>query len=124
MLKTTNREIYQAKDALQRLLNRNDIPAKYAINILRFAKKYNTEFETIDTQRLAIYRKYGEEKDRVITVPQDSENYEVFLKEVNELMDAEVKFDASMIVLPGNVDTLILSLDDLIVLDPFIKFTD
>jgi hypothetical protein len=124
MLKTTNRAIFQAKDALQRLLSRTDIPAKYAINVLRFAKKYNPEYETIDTQRLSIFRKYGEEKDKVITVPTDSPNYATFLKEVNELLDAECKFDAPIIVLPGNIDALILSLDDLIVLEPFIKFAD
>uniref|UniRef100_A0A6M3L7A8 Uncharacterized protein n=1 Tax=viral metagenome TaxID=1070528 RepID=A0A6M3L7A8_9ZZZZ len=129
-MKTTNRELYQAKEAIQGLLNRMDLPAKHKVGILRFARKYNEQYAVIDTARLEVFRKYGEEKDKVVTVPSNSPKMDEFLKELNELLDEPVEFDAIPMRIPASVNVkgerqdIFIDMADLINLDPFIVFID
>ena len=120
-MKTTNGQIYITKDALQRLVDMEAMPAKYGIKILRMAKMLNNEIGLIEESKNKLIKKYGEEKDGKISVSPKSEKFVDFLKEMNEMMAVEVKLDMEKAQIP---DSIAMSIRDLSALEPYIELIE
>lgn len=63
------------------------VSAKLAYKMARFAQEVSKPLELIEKQRIALFKKYGEEKDGQIEVPK--EKVEEFQKELTELYSTE-----------------------------------
>ncbi len=124
-MEVTNGQVVIAKDAMQNLVNRRDIPAKYHVNILRFARKFSEEVGVINEARNAIILKYKKEGEQEIT--QGSEHYEDCYKEIALLMAEDSKMDIEPVKVPGVItkdgveQDIFIDVADLLVLDPFIE---
>jgi hypothetical protein len=117
-MKLKNGTIFVCKEPLQRLVDREDLPVKYGIKVVRLARKVNEEIASIESMRNNLIKKYGEEKDGKIQIKEDSENFPKFVVEYTELMDSEVDLEFEKIVIPDN---LIVPTKDLATLEPFIE---
>jgi len=63
------------------------VSAKLAYKMARLAAEVSKPLETLEEQRNKLFKKYGEEKDGQITIPQ--KNLEKFQKEMSELLETE-----------------------------------
>ena len=63
------------------------VSAKLAYKMARLAAEVSKPLETLEEQRNALFKKYGEEKDGQITIPQ--KNLNKFQKEMTELLETE-----------------------------------
>jgi len=63
------------------------VSAKLAYKMARPAAEVSKPLETLEEQRNALFKKYGEEKDGQITIPQ--KNLNKFQKEMTELLETE-----------------------------------
>jgi len=124
-VKVTNGQVVIAKEAMQGLMNRKDIPAKYLVNILRYARKFSEEISVINEARNAIILKYTKEGEKEIT--QGSEHYEECYKEIALLMAEDSSMDVEPVKIPGTIikdgveQDIYFEGQDLLVLDPFIE---
>lgn len=63
------------------------VSAKLAYKMARLANEVSKPLEILEQQRAALFKKYGEEKDEQISIPQ--KNVQKFQKEFTDLMDTE-----------------------------------
>lgn len=63
------------------------VSAKLAYKMARLAAEVSKPLETLEEQRTALFKKYGEEKDGQIVIPE--KNIKKFQKELTELFDTE-----------------------------------
>lgn len=63
------------------------VSAKLAYKMARLAAQVTKPLETLEEQRTALFKKYGEEKDGQITIPE--KNVKKFQKEMTELLETE-----------------------------------
>ncbi len=120
-MKLSNRDIYDSREALQRLVARPDIPARYGIEIARMAKKLGDEIGLIDQQRVGLVKKYGKPEGRDFVVEPDTDEFDKFLAEMDELLDANTELIITKARVPNNIDIAVV---DLMHLDPFIEIVD
>lgn len=67
--------------------NQGGVSAKLAYKMARLANEVSKPLEILEQQRAALFKKYGEEKDEQISIPQ--KNVQKFQKEFTDLMDTE-----------------------------------
>lgn len=67
--------------------NQGGVSAKLAYKMARLANEVSKPLEILEQQRTALFKKYGEEKDEQISIPQ--KNIQKFQKEFTDLMDTE-----------------------------------
>lgn len=67
--------------------NQGGVSAKLAYKMARLANEVSKPLEILEKQRTALFKKYGEEKDEQISIPQ--KNVQKFQKEFTDLMDTE-----------------------------------
>ena len=63
------------------------VSAKLAYKMARLAAQVTKPLETLEEQRNALFKKYGEEKDGQITIPE--KNVKKFQKEMTDLLETE-----------------------------------
>lgn len=67
--------------------NQGGVSAKLAYKMARLANEVSKPLEILEKQRTALFKKYGEEKDEQISIPQ--KNVQKFQKEFTDLMETE-----------------------------------
>jgi hypothetical protein len=104
-VKITNGEIYNdIRPALGKLIQ-TKLPVKTAFVVARFAKKTQEFIESIENVRNNLITQYGETgKTGQPIINPKSESWEPFSKEYNELMEIEVEFPDTKIILPGSIE--------------------
>lgn len=120
-MKLKNGDLFLCKEPLKRLVERDDIPIKYGLPIARLARKLGEEIDLIDQKREGLIRKYGEQKDKNVSITPESTNWEKFVNEFNELIEIEVEVNVKPVKIPG--DTIIPE-KDLLSLMPFLEVED
>lgn len=124
-MKLLNGEIFNAKEPLQKLLEK-ELPVRVAYGLAKMANKLNAEFQAIEQVRMGLIRKYGEaDKDNPmqITVKLESEKYPKFVEEMNELMNQEVEVVIEKVKLPQEVDGKALQIEPSVLM-PLEKFVE
>lgn len=80
-------EINMLSKTLEKIYN-VEISATKAYKMLKLLKSIREEINNIEEIRKKLFEKYGEEKNGQISIKQ--ENINVFMKELNEMMNEEV----------------------------------
>uniref|UniRef100_A0A6M3KD15 Uncharacterized protein n=1 Tax=viral metagenome TaxID=1070528 RepID=A0A6M3KD15_9ZZZZ len=128
MPKVNNGQVIMAKEAVQGLANRRDIPAKYHVALLRWTRKFIDELAAVQDARNSIILKYAGEEGTTVNV--DDEHYKDCLKEVSDLMLEESKLDEELVKIPGTVtkdgaeQDIFIDGADLLMLEPFIEIIE
>lgn len=117
-MKLTNGSVFLCREPLQHITNRDDIPIKYAMPLVKMAKKLGEEIDLISERRNRLITKYGEEKDGNVGVDPTGENWGKFIKDLTELMELETEVNISPVKIPDNI---IIPTKDLIALEPFLE---
>ena len=119
-MKISQGELFQIKEPLQRLTERDDIAIKYAMPLVRMAKKLNDEINLIEGKKNKLVMKYGDkdEKTGQVSINEASPNWEKFIKEFNELMEFEVELTINPVKIPSEV---VIPNKDLILLEKFLE---
>jgi hypothetical protein len=120
-VKLTNNEIFSSKEAFDHLIDRDDIPVKYAMPLIRMAKKLTEEVGLIETRRNRLIKKYGVEKDGKVFVSPDVPDWDKALVEFTELMNLEIDVNIEKAKIPSNI---IIPNKDLMMLEPFLEVVD
>jgi hypothetical protein len=68
-----------------------DLPIPVTYRFTNFFSVMDKEFTDIETKRLELVKKYGQDNDGTITVSED--NKEKFLKKFEEILDKEIELD-------------------------------
>ena len=132
-MKLKNGEIFSASASFAKLMEK-DFPVKNSIALRQLINKLSEPLKVIEDVRQGLVRKHGKEglkgsgRLEIIT-PNDpqgrpvSKSFPKFLEELNELMLQEVEVEFEIVKLPLEVDgkPLQLSVNDLVVLEKFIK---
>ncbi len=119
-MRLKNLDIFCSKEPLQRLMEQ-ELPVKYAIQVARLAKKLEPEMAVIEQQRNGLIIKYGTLKDNSYNINPDSEKWDAFVKDHDELMDLETEVIFSKAQIP---DSISIPVKDLMFLDEFIEIVD
>ena len=117
-MKLTNGDLYVSREAFQRLIERDDIPVRYAFEIVKLVKKLNLDLVAIEDQRLGLIRKYGKEAKGQIKIEQGDDNFSKFVVDFNELMQIETEVVFIKVKIPDNIK---ITGQDLAALEPFIE---
>jgi len=120
-MKLTNGDVFLCKEALQHLTDRDDIPIKYSMPIVRMAKKLNEEHVLIDQKRNRLIQKYGETKEGQVSIKPDNPNWDKFVQEFTELMNLETEVNITPAKIP---ETIIIPNKDLMFLEPFLEVVE
>lgn len=83
----------QAENLAIALNTLTDIKGVVGFKIARNLRMIQDELREYYQFKEELFRKYGEEKEGSLVVDKDGENFPLFLKELQPLMDAEVSFD-------------------------------
>ncbi|MFA5037693.1 MAG: hypothetical protein WC479_11020 [Candidatus Izemoplasmatales bacterium] len=118
-MKIKNVDLYACKEPLQNLMARGDMPVKYGYPIAKLARKVLEEIAVIDETRNGLIKKFGTTDPKgMVKIEPESENWNKFVVEYNELMTIDNELPVKKVQLPDNIN---LPLSDLVTLDPFIE---
>lgn len=120
-MKLTNGELFASREAFGRLIQRDDLPVKYAFEIVKLVKKLGTDMSAIEDQKNGLIKKYGTEKNGQIQVEQSGENFGKFVVDFNELMKIETEVIFEKVKIPDNIK---ITGQDLAALEPFIEIVE
>ena len=97
-MKLKNGEIWRAYPQLVEL-SKVKLPVKPSIGVAKLANKLQQPYVVVDGERGKLVAKYGKENEegRGISIGVESENWAVFIQELDEMFDMEwdedIKFD-------------------------------
>ena len=83
----------QAEILAENLLSLKDIKGSAGVKIARNLRMINDELREYYQFKQELFRKYGEEKDGVLMINKESENFPLFMKEIEPIASQEVDFD-------------------------------
>ena len=86
-------KISQAKQLSIALNTMMEEKGTIALKLMRNKRMIDEELKEYYKLEADLFRKYGEEKDGQLVIAKDSENYPLFLKEIEPLNNEEVSFD-------------------------------
>jgi len=100
-MKLTNGEIFQAWVPLQRI-SEISLPVRVSLAVAKLSNKLKDSFNTIESVRNSLIRKYGEldPKTNMIAISPESANIGKFADELKELFDQEEEVAFGKIKLP------------------------
>ena len=119
-MKLTNGEIYNAREALEKLTQAK-LPLRASYELAMMATKLRNQIMVIEKLRLGLLQTYGDkdgDNPNQLKINPQSEKFPQFAKELGELMTIEVDIDIEAVTLP---DTLEVEPATLMALDKFIK---
>ena len=119
-MKTTLKKIVNAKDVFVKL-SQKTLPVKESYNIAKLIRAVDAELAVYNSERMKLFKKYGEliedgKKYRVLP-----ENEELFYKELNELLEQEVELAVKPVCLMSD---LFISAQELLAIEDFIEVTE
>jgi hypothetical protein len=83
------------------------LPVKMWYSLSYTKNKLESADKVTEAARIKLVEKYGEKDEKgIITIPQDSENYEPFMKEYADLLEMVVEVEVRKIKLSGLEDAL------------------
>ena len=104
-MQLTNREVFSAKEPLEKLLEEK-FPVKVSYGLAKLASKLNDQFEIIEKVRNGLVKTYGEaDEDNQVIVKSDSKNFPKFAKELDELFEQKIELVVATVMLPEKVTT-------------------
>ena len=86
-------KISQAKQLSIALNTMMEEKGTIALKLMRNKRMIDEELKEYYALEESLFRKYGEEKDGQLVIAKDSENYPLFLKEIEPLNNEEVSFE-------------------------------
>lgn len=113
-------DIVNKNQILKQIVETKDIPVTFKFKVLGVMKAIEPFLVNLETIRNELINKYGETKeDGTISLARESENFPVFAKEYEELLNGETdydmpKFKASEIMNIGIDTNLLLGMYDII----------
>ena len=119
-MKLTNGEIYNAREALEKLTQAK-LPLRASYDLAVMATKLRNQLMVIEKIRLDLLQTYGdkdENRPNHLSIIPQSEKFPQFAEELGKLMTIEVDIDIEAVTLP---DTLEIEPATLMALDKFIK---
>ncbi|QKJ99935.1 MAG: hypothetical protein HND40_10370 [Ignavibacteriota bacterium] len=120
-MQLTLKQILESVDSLGKLLNK-ELPVKTAYRLGRLSKAIQSELDQFNLTRNNLIKKYGKEKDGQYQIdPDDKTALEKFNKEIEELLDVEIKIDSYEPIPINELDDIKLSAIDMSKLEIFIK---
>ena len=105
-MKLKNGDIYVCKEPIERLLAREDIPARYNLQLVKLAKKLREEIHSIDQVKDSLIKKYGEQdvsNPNKYTIDDTMGNWGKFTQEFNELMDVDTEIVTGKCKIPADI---------------------
>ena len=116
-MKLTLREIWNANQAIGKILNFDGLEAKLAYRLSKIGKKFITELKAIDDVRSKLVQKYSSKE---FPNQVDPKNNKKFNDEFDELMREEIEMEVE-IILYELWKKVNLTASDLINLEKFIE---
>ena len=105
-MKLTNGEIFASREPLEALLQMK-FPVAISFKLAKTATKVNEALKVIEGVRNGLINRYGAPNDLgQMWVAPNSENFELFVKEFNDLLAIEVEVAIDKVKLPEEVDGL------------------
>ena len=103
-VKVTNGDIFRTREALPKLMDEK-FPVMVSYRLAKLAEKIDTQLRVIEKTRNSLVLKYGkgDERGRNVKVEENSEKFNQFLSEFNELMAVELTLDVEPVRLPEKV---------------------
>jgi hypothetical protein len=101
-------------------LRKLNLPIKLSFSLLKWIKDIETALTIFNEARMGLFKKYGEEKDWVLSVT--GTNLQLFWKDLEELcrIDVDINLEPIDSTILENLDAN-LTIEDLITLDPIFK---
>ncbi len=122
-MKVKNGDIFGAAEPLGELMKQK-FPVKVAYGIARLASKINVEMKAIEEVRLGLVKKYGKENEKGnVEIKPDSEKWNEFIKEFNELMNQEIEFVFDKVKIPSDIEGIEFEPSFLMALEKFVEVT-
>ena len=87
-MKTTNANLLMIRNAMNKF---GGASGTLAYAIMKTRNTIDNELKAFEQYKNELFNKYGEEKDGQIVVKE--ENQEVFLKEMNEILEESIEFE-------------------------------
>jgi hypothetical protein len=119
MIKISLKELFQAEQALQKILAK-EIPFKLAYRMTKISKKFVEESKIIEGHRLELIKKYGVEDKKTGQWSVAPDKIQAFREELDEVLNEVVELDIQLIPQKvieagGNISSLdMLALEKLI----------
>lgn len=87
------KELLESVDSLSKLINK-ELPVKAAYRLGRLTKAVRSELDQFNLTRNTLLKKYGKEKDGQYQIDtEDKKAQESFNKEIDELLNLEIKIN-------------------------------
>lgn len=116
-MKVKAREIWNVRTIFFKIMNTPQ-EAKLAYRIAKIMRKLDAELKTLDEQRNNLIKKYGEQKNRQMIVPEPK--MPEFLAEFEKVLSDETEFDIQKI--PVNlIDNIQITPADLLAIENYIE---
>jgi len=104
-MKLKNGEIFYAAQPLRRLIGEK-FPLKTSYELATLVNKLANQLAIIEDVRQGLLRKYGDKNPQgQYAITLDSENWDKFGEEINELFDQEVEVELERVKLPDNTNS-------------------
>ena len=98
-----NSDVWLAKGAFDKLAAEK-LPVAVSYRLALLVQEIGKQYVVLSQVSDSLVRKYGTEKEgRGLTVEQDSENFEKFVAEFNEVLAEDYEMVAEMVTLPEEV---------------------
>ena len=119
-MQITIAEIINAKPAIEKLTQQT-LPARKSYQISKLLKALNDEYELFESTRVELVKKYGAINDDGTWIA-DSSNPE-FISEVQSILSISCNIqDELKVDLSQELDSIQLTVSDVMALDPFFRF--
>lgn len=115
-MKTTIKQLLSVQQSLA-LIQSRDLPSRTSYWLARLASKIKSPLKDYDKQRVALVKKYGEQKDNAVNVLPDKQKD--FWDELSPIQDAEENIDFNPLKV-SDFDGLNLPVDFFIGMGEFI----
>jgi len=121
-MKLTNGEIFEAKPALGKLIEK-ELPVKVSYELAKMGNKLNEQYNIIESVRNGLIHKYGEEDNGSLRVKEGTKKFAKFVDEFNELMKQEVELDVNTVEIPQEVEGKKVQIEPKVLM-PLIKLVE
>jgi len=104
-MELTNGEIFNATKTLEELFSM-ELPVRTSMSIAKLSTKLSELFQSIDKVRNGLVTRYGamDIKTNQLSITPESENWQKFLSELNELMAQKTELVFDKIKLPQVIE--------------------
>jgi hypothetical protein len=105
-------------------ISNSALPINIAFRVSKVLKTIAQELAAFEESRLVLVKKYGVTNEETGDVSVSEENMEVFFKEIDVLLQEEVELSFNKIDVATLPDSVTLSPNDVVALEPFFNLED